>query len=414
MTSLPSLAAPSARAVPVLLIALVANAVGHTFLLIVLPGLGRHLGFSDVATGLIVGLPALALSLSGPLWGMAADHRGRRPVVLASLAAAALLTAALAAVLFLRAEGIIPVAAAIAAALGVRLTQGALGGGLMPGAQAYLADVTPPERRAGAMGAMGAAFGLGSIGGAALAWQAGAGLAVMALGGIAATIAAAAVAVLLLVPEPARPSRPAGVVDAAAGVAFAGLPRRLWRHLAITVCGLLAYGLLQQVTALRLEDVFGLETDAAVRRAGAIMMLTLAVMVTMQAGGVRALRWPPERLLRMGAAVAVGGVALAAVATDVLPFALATACVGAGLGLAVPGNLACLSLRAGPAMQARAAGINAIAQGLGLAAGPIVGATAHAVSPAAPYGAALLALGLVLLLAWAPRRSPADAPSFGE
>ncbi|MCA1971237.1 MAG: MFS transporter, partial [Caenispirillum sp.] len=98
----------------------------------------------------------------------------------------------------------------------------------------------------------------------------------------------------------------------------------------------------------------------------------------------------------------LAGVAAAAVSTAPDPFTVATICIGGGLGLAVPGNLACLSLRAGATMQARAAGVNAIAQGIGLAAGPMIGAGLHPVSPIAPYAAAVVALSTLVLVV--PRR----------
>jgi MFS family permease len=58
-------------------------------------------------------------------------------------------------------------AGSLAALFLSRLLAGA-GGATVPVAQAYIADITPPERRAGNLGLIGAAFGLGFIFGPAL------------------------------------------------------------------------------------------------------------------------------------------------------------------------------------------------------------------------------------------------------
>ena len=88
--------------------------------------------------------------MTAPLWGRLSDRVGRRPVLMASMAAAALayLWMAFATQLWML--------------FAARAFAGACAGNIAA-AQAYIADVTPPEKRAKGMGMIGAAFGLGFI-----------------------------------------------------------------------------------------------------------------------------------------------------------------------------------------------------------------------------------------------------------
>lgn len=87
--------------------------------------------------------------LTAPFWGRLSDRIGRRPVILIGLCGSAgtFLTFGLAPnllVLFL-----------------ARVAAGALTSASLPTAQAYIADVTPPEKRSAGMAILGIAFGLG-------------------------------------------------------------------------------------------------------------------------------------------------------------------------------------------------------------------------------------------------------------
>lgn len=392
-------AAQPRKIAALLFFALVANAAGHSFVLVVLPGLARRLGVSDLQAGILIGLSALAATLAAPLWGVAGDRRGRRSLILAGLGAGAAFLAFAAGLVRWRLSGGIDAGTTFTALFAARFAQVCLGAGLMPAAQAVFADITASDRRAGGMGLMGAAFGIGSIAGGAFAWRMAADRPAFALALLAALVAVAALGVALRLPE------------TRGGVAAVPPPLRFVRHLArflaITLLALSAYAALQQVTMLRLQDGFGLAADAAMRVGGGMMMTAMAAMVVGQLLLARRLAWTPLRLSRVGAVVAAACL-LAAAFAPVLPVLLAAmAGVGLGLGLLLPGNLAQISLRAG-GIQAAAAGINALAQGLGMALGPIAGAMLHRVSPQAPYFVAALALACVAVLAWRAPKPFAD------
>ena len=105
-------------------------------------------------TEFVIGLLAASYSAMqfafAPLLGSLSDRVGRRPVLVLSLCGSVV------------AWTVFGLADALWLLFVSRMLAGAMGGNLST-AQAYVADVTPPERRAAALGYIGAAFGLGFI-----------------------------------------------------------------------------------------------------------------------------------------------------------------------------------------------------------------------------------------------------------
>ena len=148
-----------------LLLALAANAAAQSFLLVVLPSLGRDLGFSPMETGLLLGLAALILLIAAPIWGNVSERRGRRLFLLLGLVGATLGPALMSGVIGLRLSGGLDSISTLALLFAIRVGQSSLSGGLLPAAQAWMADRTPPGRRAEGMGLLGASYGIGGIAG---------------------------------------------------------------------------------------------------------------------------------------------------------------------------------------------------------------------------------------------------------
>src|SRR5512144_27561 len=121
----------------------------------VMPLYARQLGAPEVWTGLLsTGYSAMQFVFA-PIWGQLSDRIGRRPILLVSIA--------MTAVAFL----MYGLAGSFAMLLVSRLFAGAATANIAI-AQAYVADVTPPEERARGMGVLGAAFGMGFVLGPAL------------------------------------------------------------------------------------------------------------------------------------------------------------------------------------------------------------------------------------------------------
>ncbi len=121
----------------------------------ILPKLVQQFAFGDVSwASYITGFLASAYSLMqfffAPLFGVLSDRYGRRPIILASLGGSALSY-----IIMAFAPGLIVLTVA-------RLLAGVMGGSFST-AGAYLADITPAEKRAQSFGMIGAAFGAGFI-----------------------------------------------------------------------------------------------------------------------------------------------------------------------------------------------------------------------------------------------------------
>ncbi|WP_313692934.1 MFS transporter [Halorarum halobium] len=161
----PSPPAGSRRAVAVVVGVVFLDLLGFGVVIPVLPFYVRSFGVSDVFIGLLAASYSLAQFLAAPTLGRISDQYGRRPVIMASVA-----TAAVAWTVFgLAAEvGTLAGTAAAVATLFVSRTLAGAAGGNIAAAQAYVADVTPEDRRAGALGLVGAAFALGFVFGPAI------------------------------------------------------------------------------------------------------------------------------------------------------------------------------------------------------------------------------------------------------
>ena len=130
--------------------------IGFGIVIPILPLYGEEYGASGMMIGLIMASFSVMQFFFSPIWGRLSDRIGRRPVLLISLAGGAV------------AYGIFTLASTVAGKPGLwlllasRAFAGVCGGNISV-AQAYIADITPPENRSARMGLIGMAFGLGFI-----------------------------------------------------------------------------------------------------------------------------------------------------------------------------------------------------------------------------------------------------------
>jgi MFS transporter, DHA1 family, tetracycline resistance protein len=374
-------------ALAILFIIVFVDLLGFGMVIPVMALYAERLGATDAQTGwLMTGYSAMQF-LFTPIWGRLSDRYGRRPLLLGSIAMTAL--------------GFLAYALApdFRWLLASRLFAGAATANIAI-AQAYIADVTPPEGRARGMGIIGAAFGLGFVlgpfmGGVLSGWS------VAAPGFAAAGLAAVnGVAALAFLREPAeRSARPrrAGVRALWEELSRPGI-RRL---IAIFFLAVLAFSAMEATFALLAAHRYGL-----VQRQVGWVFAFIGVLVTVVQGG---LIGPLTR--RFGEApLLVVGLLLQALGLATLPYGGSTAglygaCVplALGSGLTNPALSSLLSRRARDEDQGGTLGMGQSAAALGRIAGPISATSAYDhVWFAAPYlgGAALLlltaAVGLTL------------------
>ena len=144
--------------------------VGFGIVVPLVPVYSKHLVPDCVpaawAQGLVIGIIIASFSamqfLASPIWGRLSDRHGRRPILLISTAGAAISYA-----LFAWSSALHSHLAGLLLMIGSRMLAGAFGGNITV-AQAYIADISPPEQRSKKMGLIGMAFGLGFIFGPAI------------------------------------------------------------------------------------------------------------------------------------------------------------------------------------------------------------------------------------------------------
>ncbi len=131
------------------------DVLGLTIILPLLPFYAEHFGASPGVVGLLVSTYALCQLVSGPMLGRLSDRMGRRPLLLLSQVGTF--------IGFL----ILANAWSLWVVFLSRVIDGATAGNLSL-AQAYISDITTPEKRAKSFAVIGIAFGLGFLIGPAI------------------------------------------------------------------------------------------------------------------------------------------------------------------------------------------------------------------------------------------------------
>jgi len=135
--------------------------IGFGIVLPLLPVFSKDFGAHGFMIGLIMASYSVMQFLFAPMWGRLSDRVGRRPVLLVSTAGAAASYALFAFACHY------PGSMGLWLLLVSRIFAGICGANITV-AQAYIADITPPEKRSAKMGLIGMAFGLGFIFGPAI------------------------------------------------------------------------------------------------------------------------------------------------------------------------------------------------------------------------------------------------------
>jgi DHA1 family tetracycline resistance protein-like MFS transporter len=392
---------------PILFLIVFIDLVGFGLVIPLLPFYAERFTASPLEMTMLFATFSLMSMLTAPLWGRLSDRVGRRPVLMASMAAAALAYLGLA---FASALWMLFLARAFAGACA----------GNIAAAQAYIADVTPPEQRAKGMGMIGAAFGLGFIIGPVLGGVvAGNDLATADLatpGLIAAGLSfAACLGVILLLPESLSSGRASGSLGRIAAAKSALGRPVLARLLAVFFLAILAFSGMETTFAWWAIAQFGWGP----RSIGFVFFYVGLLSVLMQGVLIGALtrRFGEERLM-------LGGLGAIALGLLVLPFAhglpvlgVALTALAVGMGAMQPSLNSLISRRAGAGEQGEVMGVAQSVGSLSRVLGPIVaGSLFGAVGPGSPFllGAALV--GCALLVGWRvpqPSASAANAANPG-
>ncbi len=319
-----------------------------------------HAAAASLWVGVIFSVFSLCQFLCAPIAGGLSDRWGRRPVLLVSQAA-------------LAANALLWVFAPnLTALIVLRVLAGALAGNISA-ANAYIGDVTPPERRARAFGLVGAMFGLGFVVGPGIGgWLGSWGLRLPFV--LAATLTALNFLYGLLVlpeslpPERRRPFswRRANALGSLRLFAGSGATVRLgiaW------CCTWMALGSQQSsfILANQMRFGWGIGTIGLVLAAGGLLQAFVQGVLIGRVTG----RVGPQRTAAIGMAAAAAGYTLYALADR--PSVMLAGLVVLALGaLGGPAIQSMMSLAAGLTRQGEVQGSLASLQGLSMVVGPTV------------------------------------------
>lgn len=168
----------------IIFITVLIDLVGFGLILPLIPVYSKNFGASGLMIGAIIASYSLMQFIFAPIWGRVSDRIGRRPVLLGST-----FCATLSYVIFAFGSSLQNHQLALWVLLLSRAFAGICGANITV-AQAYIADITPPEQRSARMGLIGMAFGLGFILGPALGAGATRYFGVTAPGWVAASLCA--------------------------------------------------------------------------------------------------------------------------------------------------------------------------------------------------------------------------------
>ena len=364
----PATAAPTSRSALAVLFGVVfINLVGFGIVIPLLPFYGLTLDAPPWQVALMFSAYSLGQFVAEPFWGRLSDRIGRKPVLLITILANAAGYLALA---------FVP---NIWLAVAVRLFTG-LGAGNISTVQGYVADVTPPEKRAGRMGLIGAAFGLGFIVGPGLGGlltrpdlgTLGYQLPIFVAAGLCLLAALGVVVLLKESRAPADPAAPrppflGGVHDAVSNPVVS-------RVLLVTLIYMAGFS--------GMESTFGFWTEAryqwGAREVGLAFMAVGVVSVVCQGflAGRLARRFGEARVLAAGCLIFGAGLVGQVVAGRLLPdidiLVPVIMALGAfGMAVTMPNITALISRSVDPDRQGAMLGLNMAASSSARIFGPI-------------------------------------------
>jgi len=335
----------------------------------------------------------IAQMIAAPTLGRLSDRFGRLPILLISQ-----IGTAISFVLLGAAQSVIMLFAA-------RILDGITGGNISV-AQAYVTDVTPPEKRTISLGYVFASFGLGFIVGPALG-----GLLASSLGPRLPFYFAAGIALLTFLLtwftlEESRTDEHRQAHQAAGhpGLKLAAVRRNRALSLVLLVVFAvqLSLGLLQSTFALVGEAVWftALEPNRVALAVGILLMVVGVAQFLTQSLVLRPLlkRFHERRLVVAGAAAMFGGMLFYAFAQTAQAAAFGAILFPFGLGISMPSLQSLATHTVPPEQRGEVIGVYQSAASLAIIIGTAIGGTLFEISPAAPYWVGSgLAVGALIL-----------------
>lgn len=379
------------RALYVLLTVVFVNIAGFGVIIPLLPFYTKAFGAPDWQVFVLFAAYSVGNFFAEPIWGRLSDRIGRRPVLMITIVGNALTYIMLV------------FAPNLWTACAIRLLGGLLTGNIST-IQGYIADVTPPDRRAGRLGLMGAAFSLGfmtgpSIGGLLTDESLGvAGFRAPLL--LAAALALlSGIGVFLFVRETRHAHKDAPRRGRFEGLGDALAHPVIWRTLCVTLISMAGFAGMEATFGLWASAKFGWGAKEigfcffaiAITAAFAQALLT----------GAMARRFGETTTLMIGLVLIFFGFAFQPVVQHWQLAVCGMVTVALGQSLAFPNIGAVISRASSSDRQGEMMGLNTATGALSRIVGPLVAAPLFlAFGPGAPFAVAALLCIPALFMAW--------------
>ncbi len=335
--------------------------------------LTEQLGASASIVGLVIASFALVETVMKTVWGSLADRIGRRPMIVAGL--------------FL--SSIAPLVMSVLRVpllfVPLRLIDGAGSAALWPAATAIVADVSPPQRRATAMGTLNMFFLAGLALGPVLGLMVSGFTKSHATGFYLASflLAGAGMLALVMLRGVGKGRHPVlepttldihGIEATDVDKIVEGLrfSPELLMMLMVAFVQAFGLGLLTPIIFIYLKHTVGLPENLI---GSLILVLVLVIALGQVPGGRLADRWGKPFTVRVGMVLGSVGMWILPLSPRLEVFGVAALVMGASYALSVPAWHALVSELAPPGRIALAMGAAQTAEGLGLVIGPLLGGT---------------------------------------
>jgi len=380
-----------------LLFAAAAGSMSMMAFAAVIAPMARLLGLEPWHVGTAITAAGVAWMVMSRFWGVRSDRLGRRNVLLVGLTGFAVSYVILG--LFMNAA-LAWAPAAVISFIGMtlgRMVAGAFYAAVPPVCAAIVADNTPPQHRARAMGTLGAASAVGMMVGPGSAgllagWNLGLSLLLISV----LPVVALAVAWRMLpkdTPHISLKKTTLKLTDS-----------RIRRVVFTSFAAMCSVVLCQVVVGFLAMDRFGLTPNEAARVSG-IALAVVGVVLFCSQMVLRRLSWSPSRFIRIGSLVTAAGFVATVFVPSPLYLWLSYGVIAAGMGWIYPSLSALAANSVEAHEQGSAAGSVASAQGLGTIAAPIIGTVVYQWSSGAPF--ALSALLILAAALWPSAKADA-------
>jgi MFS family permease len=384
----------------VLILSLMATAIGQSLVFAILAPLGREVQLSEPQITSIIAISALIFGLAAPYWGRYSDKVGRKPIMITGLLGYAFGTVLFTSSFYAGMAGLLTGTVFYLVVLMTRVCQATIMSATSPAATAYAADNSSREVRTKTMARLGTANSMGTILGPAVSGA-------LATFGLLAPLYFAASLALLAAwfvwkHLPATPRE--NLVERRPSVRLRYTDKRISLFLLTAVGLFIGFSGIQQTLGFQLQDKLDLTGIQTAQLTGAALMVSATFTLLIQLTVMQRLQLKSTQFIRIGLMSLLTGAAVISFFETFAVLAVGMAFLGTGMALCMPAISAGASLAVEPSEQGAAAGLVSSCPAIGFSVGPMVGGLLYQVNGSyAPLFSAAVFFAVLMVVVLARR-----------